>query len=171
MTDDLLKIVESGIELEKKGLITYLNFAHKTKSLTGKNMFIVLAKDEYEHMRELEKIRAAHAAGEPIPAVELPMARIESLRPKLKNKEQLIKGEEGQADLDALKIALDLERNARDFFKELAEAATDDLVRSFAERLVKWEEGHYDLVQAEIDYITQSGFYFDMQEFEMSDRY
>lgn len=79
MADDILKIVESGIELEKKGLITYLNLAHKTKNLTGKNMFIILAKDEYEHMRELEQIKKARTEGQTTPEFDLPMKLIEEI--------------------------------------------------------------------------------------------
>ncbi len=168
---DLVKVIEAGIALEKKGLINYLNFAHKSKSMTGKNMFIRLAKDEYDHMNILEGIKANIVEGKVMEKPQIPTEEIETLLPKIKSKDGLIKGEEGASDIEALKMALEFEKKAANYFAELAEKAEDEETKKLARELARWEETHYDLIQAEIDSITNTGFYFGVKEFEMSERF
>ncbi len=168
---NLVKVIEAGIELEKKGLINYLNFAHKSKSMTGKNMFIRLAKDEYEHMRILEGIKANIVEGKVMEKPNIPTEEIEGLMPKIKSKDGLIKGEEGASDLEALKMALEFEKKASNYFAELAKKSEDPETKKLAQELARWEETHYDLIQAEIDSINNTGFYFGVKEFEMSERF
>ncbi len=170
-SSDLVKVIDAGIALEKKGLINYLNFAHKSKSMTGKNMFIRLAKDEYEHMTILEGIKANIVEGKVMGKPHIPTEEIEGMLPKIKSKDGLIKGEEGASDIEALKMALEFEKNASKYFSELAEKASDPETKKLAKELARWEETHYDLIQAEIDSITNTGFYFGMKEFEMSHRF
>ena len=168
---ELVEVIDAGIELEKKGLVNYLNFAHKSKSITGKNMFIRLAKDEYEHMRILEDIKANIVEGKVMERPNIPTEEIEGLMPKIRSKDGLIKGEEGTSDIGALKMALEFEKKASNYFAELAEKVEDPDTKKLAEELARWEETHYDLIQAEIDSITNTGFYFGVKEFEMSERF
>ena len=46
---EIVKSLKSAIELEKKGLVTYLKYARQTKNEAGKNMFVQLAIDEHSH--------------------------------------------------------------------------------------------------------------------------
>ncbi len=172
MSKELLEVVEAGIELEKKGLITYLDFAHNCKNLVGKNVFIQLAKDEYQHMRILEGLRGKYLEGVAFEAPELPRiidAKLEEILVKPEHKEQSLKAD--LSDLDALKMALSFEKRASDMFTQLAEAADDEETRQLARSLAKWEATHYDLIQAEIDSITNTGFFMGLKGFEMSERY
>jgi rubrerythrin len=168
---NLVRVIESGIALEKEGLINYLNFAHKSKSMTGKNMFIRLAKDEYDHMIILEGMKSKILEGKVMEKPKIPTEEIEGLMPKIKSKDGLIKGEEGASDIEALKMALAFEKQAANYFAELADKAEDEETKKLARELSRWEETHYDLIQAEIDSITNTGFYFGVKEFEMSERF
>jgi len=169
MSKELIEMLDTGIELEKKGMITYMNFAHRTKNMTGKDMFIQLAKDEFEHRGILESLRNPLIQGKPLNISDIPMKAIEGLGPKLKNRKDLLEGEKGLSDLDALGVALDLERNSMNYYHELGEKTTEQQVRQLAEKLSKWEQNHYDVIQAEMDHITKTGFYFDMPEFRFKE--
>ena len=174
MSKELLEVIEAGIELEKKGLLNYLNFAHQSKSITGKNVFIQLAKDEYEHMRILEDLKKKQLEGGTFELPKLPkrvMEKLEEVLVKPEHKEQTLKDKGNLNDVDALKMALDFEKRASAMYEELAKKATDEETKKLAQSLSKWEDSHYDLIQAEIDSITNTGFFMGIKGFEMSERY
>ena len=151
----------TAIEAEKESLRTYLSLAWHTRDPSGKQMLIRLTTDEFEHMRLLESWRA----GEQPAAVEPSV--IERLIPRLSAKSMQIRGTEGQHQLSALNAALDLEKSARKFYEEQAEAAQEENARSLFSRLAEMEAAHFALIQAEIDNIRQDGFWFGLREFTL----
>ncbi len=151
-----------AIEAEKESLRTYLKLAWDTRDGSGKQMFIRLATDEFEHMRLLETWQTdehREAAIEP--------SLIERLVPKLSDKSLQIRGTEGQHQLSALNAALDLERSARAFYEEQERKAPAGLLRTTFARLAEMEAAHYVLIQAEIDNIRQDGYWFGLREFSL----
>ncbi len=151
----------TALEAEKQSLRGYLRLAWDTRDNSGKQMFIRLATDEFEHMRLLE----TWLAGQPPVAVE-PSA-IERLVPRLSDKSLQIRGTSGQHQLDALNTALELERSAQTFYEEHARSAPPGPVRDAFTRLAEMEAAHYALIQAEIDNIRQDGFWFGLPEFTL----
>jgi rubrerythrin len=158
----MLKILDTGIELEKKGILTYLRLALATKSLTGKNMFIRLAADEFDHMRKLEKIRAAKTGKKPLRLTPVPKKEIDEILRKLTRPDLLEKAEAGLEDLDALKLGVDMEARSVSLYRRLARSAGDRKIVELATDLARWEEYHQDLLSAEIDSIRNSGLYLDL---------
>jgi len=166
-THEPIKALEIAINAEKQGLRTYQEFAYKTKDESGKNMFIRLAMDEFEHMSILEKQRESIQGKECWLSVKLEKSDIEKLTPALKTKIQKIKGTEGLDQMSALRTALDLEDRAIKFYREQAQVSIDPKAKDMYERLVKMEQAHYELIQAEIDYIEKTGFWFNIREFSL----
>ncbi len=68
------------------------------------------------------------------------------------------------AELESLRKALQAERETSDFYKKMV-ATLDAEGKSLFERFVEIEEGHLAIVQAEMDLVTGSGFWFDTGEF------
>lgn len=167
MTYDPIKALELAINTEKTGLKTYLDFGYKTKDESGKNMFIRLATDEFEHMTILEKQRASLQDKECWIAVKFEKSDIEKLVPEIKSKQSKIKGSEGLDQMSALRTALDMEDRAIKFYREQAQLSTDLKAKEMYERLTKMEKAHYELIQAEIDYIEKTGFWFNLREFSL----
>ncbi|MCX7785401.1 MAG: ferritin family protein [candidate division WOR-3 bacterium] len=164
---DAVKALETALEAEKQGLQTYLNFAYQTKDESGKNMFIRLASDEFEHMTILEKQKMSVAEKECWINVKIPSSEIEQLVPKIKEKTKRIRGSEGLDQLLALRTALELEDNAIKFYREQEQKSTDPKAKEMYRRLRKMEQAHYELIQAEIDYIEKTGFWFNLREFSL----
>jgi rubrerythrin len=161
-TSSMLKILDTGIELEKKGILTYLRLGLATKSLTGKNMFMRLAADEFEHMRKLEKIRAAKTGKKPLRLTPVPKKEIDEVLKKLTRPDLLEKAEAGLEDLDALKLGMDMEARSVGLYRRLARSTSDRKIKELATDLAKWEEYHHDILSAEIDSIRNSGLYLDL---------
>jgi rubrerythrin len=152
----------TAAEAEKQSLRTYLKLAWDTRDASGKQMFVRLATDEFEHMRLLETWQADQR---PPGAVEPSV--IERLIPRLSDKSLQIRGTQGQHQLAALNTALDLERSARAFYKEQGRKTQDGSARAMFARLAEMEAAHYDLIRAEIDSIQQTGFWFGLREFTL----
>lgn len=161
-TSKMLKILDTGIELEKKGILTYLRLALATRSLTGKNMFIRLAADEFDHMRKLENIRAAKTGKKPLRLSPVPKKEIDEILQKLTLPDLLEKAEAGLEDLDALRLGMDMEARSVNLYRRLAKSTRDKKLVELAADLALWEEYHHDLLSAEIDSIQNSGLYFDL---------
>lgn len=164
---DPIRALEIALNAEKVGLKTYLDFGYQTKDESGKNMFIRLAADEFEHMTILEKQRDSIQQKECWIKVKLEKSEIEKLTPALKGKIKKVKGSEGLDQMSALRTALDLEDRAIKFYREQAQLSTDPKAKDMYERLVTMEQAHYELIQAEIDYIEKTGFWFNLREFSL----
>jgi rubrerythrin len=157
-----LAALATAIEAEKQSLRTYLRLAWDTRDSSGKQMFIRLATDEFEHMRLLETWQAdMHAPAAIEPSV------IERLVPKLSDKSLQIRGTEGQHQLSALNAALDLEQSAQTFYEEQGRKAPPGPARTTFTRLAEMEGAHYALIQAEIDNISLDGFWLGLREFTL----
>lgn len=168
---ELIKSFKTAIGIENKGLITYLKFARQTKDETGKNMFIQLAIDEYEHRRILEEHLNKVMAGEIWHEVEIPKSVIEQIAPTVSRKQERTKGQSGLEDVDALKTALEMERKAAQMFRAEATQTTVTEAKALLNRLADWEDTHYDLIQAELDTINRTGFWMGVPEFRMDGKF
>jgi len=166
-----VKALKTAIEIEDNGLLTFLKYARQTKDITGKNMFIRLAMDEHEHRRIIEKQLNNLMEGKPLTRVEIPKSEIEKVAPKIREKQQRTRGESGLLEVDALNTALDLERKAAKFFRDKAEEVDSEETKALFLRLAEWEDAHFDLIQAELDSIQGTGFWFGIPEFQMDGKY
>jgi len=119
------------------------------------------------HRQLLEKMGAEFKATGSCPPREIPLTMIERLVPRISEKNLLIKGRQGQSEMDALLTALNLEINARDFYQQQAVTAKPESTRKIFLRLAEMEQAHAELIQAEIDYIQETGFWFGFQEFTL----
>jgi rubrerythrin len=166
-----LKSLRTAIQIEDNGLMAFLKFARETKVETGKNMFIRLAMDEHAHRRILEEQLLKLVEGKKWEAIDIPESEIERLAPTVREKQQRTKGEAGLAEVDALNTALDLERKAAKFFRDQAQQASDPQAKALFQRLADWEDSHFDLIQAELDHINNTGFWLGIPEFRMDGKY
>ncbi len=173
MSDQTIAVraLKTAIEIEDNGLLNFLKFARQTKDVTGKNMFIRLAMDEHEHRLIIEKQLNNLLVGKPLIKIEIPKSEIEEIAPKIREKQQRTRGESGLLEIDALNTALDLERKAAKFFRDQEKLVSDPEAKALFIRLAEWEDAHFDLIQAELDSIQGTGFWFGIPEFQMDGKF
>ena len=70
-------------------------------------------------------------------------------------------------ELELLRKALQVETETSEFYRQMVSTLDADGRRLF-ERFVEIEEGHRTIVQAEIDCVSGTGFWFDTKEFDLS---
>lgn len=166
---EILQAFKIAIETELKGMEAYLTYARKTKDETGKNMFIVLAHDELQHFRILERAMAGMQIADGFADIQVPPSVIQRITPTLRSRDARLKGEAGADQVNALTTALDQERRSMELYRQQYAKATDAKAREMFHKLAEMEEAHYDIIQAELDNIQSTGFWFKIPEFDLED--
>jgi len=170
MAYDLKGALGYAIEIEKEGMRSYMEFAMRSISVDGKDMFIWLAREEFSHMRLFENMLVAVDEGGAVSASEIPVSGIQKMMPKVK-KMDLAKGGKAEAhDADALRAALKMEEDTRDYYMAQAKKADDQKVKEVFSALADVEHGHWELIMAQLDFVTQTGYWFGFQEFDVEGR-
>lgn len=177
---DVEEILRTAIATEWEGFAFYNALSKRTKSREGREVFEKLAKDEVEHVRVLEQVSCAYKDGcvlmtyedalesiecdEPLDEVEEEARTCKATAPVFKRG---VKRAESANDLEALKIGVESEQHAIEFYRAAGKGATTDEERELFRQLVEIEEGHEALLQAEYDYYSANGFYMDAREFSL----
>lgn len=159
-----------AIDIEKRGHKFYSEAAYQTEDPRGRAMFLRLAQDEVRHLEwltghkeSLEKTgqwKDVTMTGE-----ALSLGR--RVFPKSAGPRSGVKGK--TRELEALRRGIQAEKDSMALYADLASKIDDQRGKVTFQRLAQEEENHYHLLQAEHDYLSKSGFYFDMPEFSLED--
>ena len=151
--------LELTLAIERRGYTFYTNASRKTKNGSGRLMFQRLAAEESDHLRRLQ---AEHQSlirknewlkREP---ARLPLSRkiVEEIFPQ---KELLkIEVKDETSDLDALNIAMNLERRSHQFFSDFAKQISDANGRKIFMEFAKDEESHLRALVTEYNSLIRS---------------
>ena len=160
--------IKTGIEYELEVRHVYSEAAKKFKDPVARKIFTVLADEEDRHvaylesrLEEWERTGAVTAA-----ALETAVPSKEAIDAALSKLSARMGQQDFGVELDMLKKALALERDATAFFGKMVGELEDEEQKLFA-RFVEIEAGHEAIVQAEIDALTGLGFWFDYPEFRL----
>ena len=163
--------IRLAIDLEKNGRKFYTEAAEKAQTDSGKKIFKMLAHEEVLHLVTFQKMldQMGNASDWRDLIKEYPTAR---QVPVFGERATPGKAAKAQTDeVEALRIAMKNEKEAIAFFDKIAHLATDETTQNVFEFVKKQEEYHYDLLQAELDNITNTGFWFDSAEFRMDGKF
>jgi rubrerythrin len=172
ITNEIIDVMRESIKLELNGKSFFEQVADATHNELGKKMFMKLANDETQHLtifsdmftklvgEEWKTHVGDFKSPDKAPLIEALVKKIASA------------GKEARAsELEAISIAMDLERNAIEFFNGAAQKTSDAKAREVFNKIADEERLHYDLLQAQYDYLSNSGYWFDVAEFKMDAKY
>jgi rubrerythrin len=148
----------------------YQEAMDKTDDEVGKRIFRVLRDEEMGHLKYLqERLDEWRATGKIVvkslgTSIPTKVAIYRSLRDVRKTVEP--KSTQHNLELELLKKALIAEIKTSDFYKEMVSTLDGQGKELFA-RFVEIEEGHEAIVQAEIDSVSNAGFWMGMPEFDL----
>lgn len=158
--------VALAVNLEIKGRAFYLEAADKALHPTGKALFLQLAEEEKSHLAAFQAMLKRECDGWPDPD-QLRETRANPIIP-LFDEQAAASSRRATADeMSALRIALKQEKEAIEFFEKAIARAEDDRARRIFTFIKDQENFHYALLQAELDHIAGTGFWFDSPEFRM----
>jgi Fur family ferric uptake transcriptional regulator len=151
--------LELTLSIERRGYTFYTNASKKTKNDSGRLMFRRLAAEESDHLKRLQeeyKSLLAHNVWLKREPARLPVSRkiAEDIFPQ----KALLKVEvsDSTTDLEALNIAVDLERRSHQFFTDFASQLPDASGRRIFMEFAKDEESHLEALLAEYDTLMGS---------------
>ncbi|OPZ67399.1 MAG: putative trifunctional 2-polyprenylphenol hydroxylase/glutamate synthase subunit beta/ferritin domain-containing protein [bacterium ADurb.Bin478] len=158
--------VALAVNLEINGRAFYLQAAEKAVHPTGKALFLKLAEEEKVHLAAFQAMLKREFDGWP-ESDQLCETRAKPVPPLFDEKAAASFRRATADEMSALRIALKQENEAITFFEKAIALAEDDHARRIFTFVKDQENFHYALLQAELDYIAGTGFWFDSPEFRM----
>jgi rubrerythrin len=160
-----MNAVEIAIKMETDAINFYREAAEKTKHPVGKKMFLSVTEDEKRHLEMLSQIFKDIN----IQVEELsPMKNIKTIFESMKD--DMMKRVEATLDeLDAFKIAMQMEKEGVEFYKKAESEAQTEKERSLFKRLIKEEQQHYDIFANTYFFLSDTGSWFMWEEHSIVD--
>jgi rubrerythrin len=170
LSEQVQHFVREAIKLEIQGREFFLQAAEATGNALGQKMFRRLAEEEVKHLVAFGKlfsdvikseewrdyVHREETAGK--------AAVIEELAARMRRAQD-------KSEIEALRIGMELELRAIEFFKGCASQGDDPQASAIFAAIADEERFHYDLLQAQYDSVTGSGFWLDSAEFQMDGKY
>lgn len=167
-----INVMREAIKLEINGRSFFEHAAEITHNNLGKKMFEKLASDEIAHLKTFGEIFATLVGKDDWKQCVEEEKRADSgLIEELQARVAKQTKQERASELEAIRIGMELERKAIDFFDKSAQETDDPKHKDIFNKIADQERLHYDLLQAQYDSVTNSGFWFDVAEFRMDAKY
>jgi len=163
--------IKTAIEYEIRVRELYNEACEETTSEVGKRLFKLLADEEHAHVTYLEVKLVEWNAKQALSSADLKtsLPSVAAIRDAVGRLESEFDAEHADKELALLEKALKVERETSGFYEKMV-AELPERGRAFFKGFVDTEKGHLALVQAEIDAVKGTGFYFDMPEFDVAAR-
>lgn len=141
------KALRDAMQFEMDGRAFFVEAAGKTSDYFGRIIFNSLADDELEHIEKIRAIDRSLMKGETWPPSGDHVTKerrniFETARTQL---DEIVK--DRTDDLQAVKIAMDLEQKGFRFYSDLARMAADKSEKEFYQRLASEERRHLQLLE------------------------
>jgi rubrerythrin len=167
----LEEAIKTAIDFEIKVRDTYKEACESATDDKGRRIFQTLADEEQGHIDYLESRLGEWQKTGSITKEELttvvPAAKV--IEAGVLKLQDTVGGEPDAkytVELEMLKKALAAEIETGAFYKRMVDELDDEGQQLFA-RFLEIEDGHRAIVQAEIDSVTGTGFWFDFREFDL----
>jgi len=170
LSEHVQSFIREAIKLEIRGREFFLHAAAVTHNALGRKMFRRLAEEEVKHLVAFGKLFSEVIQSDEWKAdvhqeeMAGKAAVIEELAARMKRAED-------KSEIEALRIGMELELRAIEFFKSCAVQGDDPKATDIFNAIADEERFHYDLLQSQYDSVTGSGFWLDSAEFQMDGKY
>ncbi|HDS02021.1 MAG TPA: hypothetical protein ENO22_13080 [candidate division Zixibacteria bacterium] len=163
----LEEAIKMALEYETKVRDTYIDAARKASDDTGKRIFKVLGEEEQGHINYLQSRLAEWQKTGKITTEKLDtvVPSKKAIEDGVKKLDKEMSRSDYGSEMEMLRKALELEIETSSFYQRMVDEMGEE--GKMFEHFMKIEEGHKAIVQAEIDYLSKTGYFFDFQEFSM----
>ena len=160
--------IRTAIEYEIRIRDLYRDAADQAADPVGKRVFSALGDDEDNHVAYLkDRLRQWRETGKiSVEKLDTAIPSRQTIDSEAGRLADRLSREDRKNEKQMLSKALAVEVETSNFYREMVEKMSDAGRQMFA-RFLEIENGHIDAVQAELDYLTQTGFWLDFKEFDM----
>ncbi len=160
-----MNAVEIAIKMETDAIKFYREAAERASHPVGKKMFESIKEDEKRHLEMLSTIfkemdiKITDAS---------PMKNIKTVFQSMKD--AMMKKVEATSDeLDAFKVAMQMEKEGIEFYKNAEAEAKTEKEKALFERLIKEEQQHFDIFSNTYFFLSDTGNWFMWEEHSIVD--
>ena len=152
--------LELAMKMETDAISFYTEAARKTRHAAGKKMFQAITEDEKRHLEMIGQI---------VKGLELthkdvsPIQNVKTVFETLKG-EMMRKVEATRDELEAFKIAMQMEKEGMEFYQKTLTKAVKDKEKKLLERLIQEEQQHYQIFANTYHFLSDTGNWFMWEE-------
>jgi len=161
-----IEAIQLAIQMEVEGKEFYQQASQKSSNKLAKELFQNLANEEDIHRKKFEEIYEAARKGQDWPDVEPPSEKAKRLKSIFAEatKELGSRIKVAESELEAVKIAMDMEIKTYDLYRSRSEQSALPREKQFYQTLAAEERGHHLALLDSYEYLTDSAGWFVMKE-------
>ncbi len=158
-----MKSVELALKMETDAVRFYKEASEKVSHPVGKKMFFIISEDEKNHIKMIEEV----VKGFELTIKEAnPIKAVKTIFEEMKN-EMMERVKALSDDLEAFRIAMDMEKEGIEFYKKIINEVTTEKEKKLFERLIFEEEQHYKIFSETYNFMKDTGNWFMWKEFSI----
>ena len=154
--------IQTAIQMEKDGYAFYQKAAAQTSSDMGRSVFEDIAKDELLHLDVFQKLfeeKVSKSEWDDLVDSSKKYQEIPIFPKDLKEVEGV---EPDTNEIDALRIAMDSEKEAIEYYTKIKENLNDSEVIKIIDEIIEQEKNHYSILEGEFNHINSTGYWFEL---------
>ena len=154
--------IRTAIQMEKDGYAFYQKAASQTSSDMGKSVFESLAADELLHLEVFQKLFDEKIGNEEWHDLVNTSKKYADIQIFPKDLQKVEGANPDTNEIDAIRMAMDSEQMAIDFYTKIREKSSDDEVNKIIDEIIDQEKNHYQILEGEFHHINSTGYWFDL---------
>lgn len=161
-----IEALQLAIQMEVEGKEFYQQASQKSNNKLAKELFQNLANEEDIHRKKFEEVYEAVRKGQDWPDVEPPSEKAKSLKSIFAEatKELGSRIKAAESELEAVKIAMDMEIKTYDLYRSRSEQSALPREKQFYQTLAAEERGHHLALLDSYEYLSDPAGWFVMKE-------
>jgi len=154
--------IQTAIQMEKDGFSFYQKAAAQTSSDMGRSIFEGIAKDELLHLEVFQKLFEDNVGKSEWDDLVDSSKKYQDLSIFPKDLKAVEGANPDTNELDALRIAMDSEKEAIDYYTVIWENSDDDEVKKIIDVIIDQEKKHYFLLEQEFSHLSNTGYWYEL---------
>lgn len=154
--------IQTAIQMERDGYSFYQKAAAQTSSDMGKSIFEGIAKDELVHLDVFQKLFEEKVGKEEWDKLVDSSKKYQDISVFPKDLKAVQGANPNINELDALRIAMDSEKDAIDYYSDIWENSSDSEVKKIINEIIEQEKKHYFLLEQEFNHLSSTGYWYDL---------
>lgn len=154
--------IKTAIQMERDGYSFYQKAAAQTSSELGQEIFKSIAEDELTHLEVFEKMFEDKVGTDEWNTLVDSSKKYAELKIFPKDLETTEGKEPDTNELDALRIAMDAEKEAIDYYTDMKDKTENEEVIKIIDEIIEQEKNHYLILEKEFNHIQTTGYWFDL---------
>jgi len=161
-----IEVLQLAVRMEVEGKEFYQKASQKSSNKLAKELFQQLANEEDVHRRKFVEIYEALRRGQHWPDVEPPSEKGKKIKSLFAEATKALgsKFKVAESDLEAIKIAMDMEVKSYDLYHSRSEESTLPVEKRFYDTLAGEERGHHLALVDSYEYLSDPAGWFTKKE-------